>query len=42
MQLSEFIGYPASMGSVGSGAGPFKPGPVDVTGRVYVVFLLKH
>jgi hypothetical protein len=41
MQLSEFIGYPA-MSSVGSGAGPFKPGPVDVTGRVYVVFLLKH
>jgi uncharacterized protein YggE len=37
-QLTDFAGYAAS---IGHRSAPFKPGPVDVTGRVYVVFLLK-
>jgi uncharacterized protein YggE len=39
-QLSEFAGYAPSLSMVRSA--PFKPGPVDVTARVYVVFLLKN
>jgi uncharacterized protein len=38
--LSTFAGYAAGLMSDFSGAGPFKPGPIEVTGRVYVVFLI--
>jgi uncharacterized protein YggE len=39
-QLTAFTGYAADMAMRRSA--PFKPGPVDVTASVYVVFLLKN
>jgi uncharacterized protein YggE len=44
MPLFNFSGY-APAGSIKfdrAGAGPFKPGPIEIIGRVYVVFYLKQ